>query len=90
MSENIAGLLTDDSRIFHRKDCAYDWVDKATGAAFRGNVMTVDLALESGKPMTLSVEAIWRARARAAPTCPGAPGQSCSIRSAFTKGPACS
>jgi alpha-D-xyloside xylohydrolase len=58
MSENIAGLLTDDSRIFHRHGFAYDWVDCATGAAFEGNVMTVDLKLESGRPMKLSVEAV--------------------------------
>lgn len=79
MSRNIADLLTDDSRIFHREGYDYDWVQKVLGAEFRDNVLTARLRLESGKQLKLSVHAVaggtfrlrvWRGRAQFMDTSP--------------------
>ncbi|MFO7958624.1 MAG: glycoside hydrolase family 31 protein [Candidatus Brocadiia bacterium] len=79
MSKNIADLLTDDSRIFHREGCEYDWVQKVLGVECDDNVLTARLRLESGKQLKLSVQAVaegvfrvraWRGRVKFMDTSP--------------------
>ncbi len=79
MPESPDRLLTDDSRIFDREGFAYDRVARAIGARFRDGVMAVDLELQSGGRMKLSVQCVadgvlrlkaWRGRAHFMQTSP--------------------
>lgn len=79
MAKNIAGVLTDDSRILHMAGFEYDWVAEAVDADCRDGVMTVALKLDSGRRMKMSAEAVgdgifrlraWKGRVRFQQTSP--------------------